>query len=117
MATIRREEHLEDESGQWEWAPQDGINGWGDPVEYLTWKAFPEKLFLTFYAMSRGRPNRVWPRVDGEEDVSVEVRSRVESLVEVRPTCRCCSIHTDPSYQPDQPLMKQLRLINLISHL
>jgi hypothetical protein len=88
---------------------QDGINGWGDPIEYLTWMVSPEKLFLTFYAMSHGWPNRVWPRVDDEEDMSVEVWSHVKSSVEARPACRCCSIHTDPSYQPDQLLMKQLR--------
>jgi hypothetical protein len=107
-ATIRREKHWENESGWWEWAHQDGVNGWGEPIEYLTWTASPEKLFLTFYVMSRGWPNRVWPRVDNEENVAVEVRSHVKSLIEAHPACRCCSIRTDPSYQPDQPFMKQL---------
>jgi hypothetical protein len=51
-ATINKEKHWEDNTGHFEWASQDGVNGWGDPIEYLTWKVSSEKLFLTFCAMS-----------------------------------------------------------------
>jgi hypothetical protein len=96
-AMIEREKHQEGEAGRWEWAPQDGVNGWGDPIEYLTWRAFSEKLFTTLHAMSRGWPNRVWPRTNENEDMPIEVQSHVKSSVEVRPACRCCHFRTDQS--------------------
>jgi hypothetical protein len=93
-AMMQREKGWEDETGHFEWVAEEGLNGWGDPAFYLQWTASPKKLFTTFYAMSRGWPDQVWPRaIDGvndeEEEVPMEVRSHVESSIAVHSTCRC----------------------------
>jgi hypothetical protein len=94
--TIERKRHLDDETGHWEWTPEDGNNGWGKPNQSLTWKASNEKLFDTFYAMYRGWPNHIWPRVEEEGDeVPIEVCSVVEDSVEQRSTCRFCLVQTN----------------------
>jgi hypothetical protein len=106
-ATIRREKHWEAESEQWESSRPDEVIGWGVPIDNLTWKASNEKLFNTFYAMSWGWPNRVWPKVDEGIDVSVEVKSNVEELVVLCAACRYCHIRTDVS--TNQSIIMQLR--------
>jgi hypothetical protein len=97
---MQKEKSWEDKTGRFEWIPEDGANGWGDPIEYLTWKALPEKLFNTFYAISRGWPDRVWPRVtdgviDEEVEVSVEVQTHIASSSAVCSACRCYSLQSD----------------------
>jgi hypothetical protein len=104
VAAIQKEKGWEDSTGCFEWVAEDGVNGWGDPAAYLKWTTSPEKLFNTFYAMSRGWPNRVWPRitegvVDEEVlDVPIEIQSHIEDSVAVRSACRCCYLRTDISY-------------------
>jgi hypothetical protein len=93
IAAIKKEKSWEDETGRFEWVPEDGMNRQGDPIEYLTWKASPEKLFNTFYAMSRGWPDHVWPRVnDKGVDVPVEIQSHIEGSSAVHSACRCLSL-------------------------
>jgi hypothetical protein len=95
VAAIQREKGWEDETGHYEWIAKDGLNGWGDPAAYLKWMASEEKLFTTFYAMSRGWPDHAWPRVtkdliDEEEmDVPIEVCSNAAGPSVLHSTCRC----------------------------
>jgi hypothetical protein len=86
--------------------------GWDVPEDdprHLGWQASDEKLVTTLYAISHGWPDRSWPSVEGGVEVSVEVRTNIEDLVEERSTCRCFCISTDLSFQPDQPFILQLR--------
>jgi hypothetical protein len=53
-AAVQIEKGWEDNTGHFEWIAEDGVNGWGEPAAYLKWTSTPEKLFNTFYAMSRG---------------------------------------------------------------
>jgi hypothetical protein len=62
------------------------------------------KLLTTARAVSRG-----WPSVEGGIEVSVEVRSNAEDLVQECTACRCSCIRTDLSFQPDQLFILQLR--------
>jgi hypothetical protein len=57
-------------------------DGWGDP-DHPWWVVSEEKLFMTFYAISRG-----WPNIAGGVEVSIEVHSDLEDSEEKRPTCR-----------------------------
>jgi hypothetical protein len=78
--------------------------GWDVPEDdpcRLVWQASDEKLVMTLYAISRGWPDRSWPSVEGEVEVSVEVHTNVEDIAEERTACRCFRIHTDLSFQPD----------------
>jgi hypothetical protein len=81
--------------------------GWDIPEDdprRLAWQASDAKLVMTTHAVSRG-----WPSIEGGIEVSVEVRSSVGDLAKERPACRCFCIHTDLSFQPDQPFILQLR--------
>jgi hypothetical protein len=92
---MQKEKGWEDSTGRFKWIAEDGLNGWGNPAAYLKWTASPEKLFNTFYAMSRGWPDCVRSRVtkgvvdDEEVDVSMEIQSHLEGSSAVHPTCRC----------------------------
>jgi hypothetical protein len=84
------ETYWEEESRRWEATAEEDAQGWGGVLgDETAWKSTPEKLFKTFYALSRGWPNRIWPRMN-VEDMPVEVQSQVESSPEARPACRCC---------------------------
>jgi hypothetical protein len=95
VAAMQREKGWEDSTGRFEWIAEDGLNGWGDPAKYLKWTASQEKLVTTFYAISCGWPDRIWPRVTAdlvdEEDVEVPVVfcSDAVGLSAMRSTCRC----------------------------
>jgi hypothetical protein len=101
VAAVQRERGWEDSTGCFEWIPEDGLNGWGDPAKYLKWTASPEKLVTTFFAMSRGWPDCIWPRVtngivDEEEvEVPVEVQSNTEGSSVMRTACRCYHLRSD----------------------
>jgi hypothetical protein len=102
VAAIQREKGWEDSTGRFEWIPEDGLNGWGDPAKYLKWTAALEKSVTTFFAMSCGWPDHIWPRVtDGivdkeEVEVPVEVRSNAEGSSVMCPACRCYHLRSDP---------------------
>jgi hypothetical protein len=85
--------------GCYEWIPEDRLNGWGDPAAYLKRTAPAERLFTTFYTMSRGWPHCVWPRftkdmVD-EEEVEVEVQLNIVGSSAVRSACRYYFFRSD----------------------
>jgi hypothetical protein len=66
------------------------------------------KLVTTLYACSHGWPDHSWSSMKEGVKVSVEVHSNVEGSEECA-TCRCLYIHTNLSFQPDQPFILQLR--------
>jgi hypothetical protein len=107
MAARKREAEWKEASETWETAPTNSVAGWdvleGDPHRG-DWQASEAKLFTTAHAISRR-----WPSVEGGVEVSVEVRSNVEDIVQERTACRCSCIRTDLSFQPDQPFILQLR--------
>jgi hypothetical protein len=94
-AAIQREKGWEDKTGRYEWIPEGGLNRWGVPAVYLKRVSSKERLFTTFYAMSRGWPHCVWPRttkdmIDDEEvEVPIEVRSDAVGSSGLRSACRC----------------------------
>jgi hypothetical protein len=93
-------------------APTNSNTGWDVPADdprCLAWQASDEKLVTTLYPLSHGWINHSWPSVEGGVEVSVEVHSNMEGLVEECTACRCLCIHTDLSFQPDQPFILQLR--------
>jgi hypothetical protein len=88
-------------------APTNSNSGWDIPEDdprRLAWQGSDTKLVMTMLAMSRG-----WPSVAGGVEVSVEVRSNAEDLVEECTACRCFCIRTDLFFQHDQPFILQLR--------
>jgi hypothetical protein len=84
-------------------APTNSDTGWDVPLDDPRrgdWSAPDAKLFSTVHAMS---PD--WPSVEGGVEVSVEVRSNAGEIAKERTACRCFHIHTDLSFQPDQPFI------------
>jgi hypothetical protein len=105
-AARKREEEWKEKEGLWETAPTNSDIGWDIPEDdprRLAWQGSDTKLVMTTHAMSRG-----WPSVAGGIEVSVEVCSNAEDLVEECTACRCFRIHTDLFFQPDQPFILQL---------
>jgi hypothetical protein len=102
----KQEAEWKETEGLWEMAPTNSNIGWDIPEDdprRLAWQAFDAKLVSTTHAMSHG-----WPSVEGGIEVSMEVRSNAGDLVEECTACRYFGIHTDLSFQPDQPFILQL---------
>jgi hypothetical protein len=97
---------MEETTDSWETAPTNSVIGWDVPEDDPRrgdWQASDSKLLMTVHAVSRG-----WPSVEGGIEVSVEVCSNAGNLAEECTTCRCSYIHTNLSFQPDQPFILQL---------
>jgi hypothetical protein len=82
----KREAKWKETSDSWETAPTNSVVGWDVPEDDPRgdWQASNTKLFMTVHAVSRG-----WPSVAGGVEVSVEVRSNAEDIVEECTACRC----------------------------
>jgi hypothetical protein len=105
-AARKREAEWKETSESWETAPTNSVVGWDVPEDDPRrgdWQASDTKLLTTVHAISHG-----WPSVEGGVEVSVEVCSNAEDIVEERTACRCFCIRTDLSFQPDQPFILQL---------
>jgi hypothetical protein len=104
-AARKREGECKEKEELWESAPTNSVVGWGvleDDPRRPDWQASDSKLSMTVHALSRG-----WPSVAGGIEVSVEVRSNAGDLAKECTACRCFCIHTDLSFQPDQPFILQ----------
>jgi hypothetical protein len=106
MVARKRESDWRSEAECWETASSNSNVGWDVPADdprRLGWQVSDDKQIATLHAVSSG-----WLSVEGGIEVSIEVRSSVGDLTEVRTACRCLCIHTDLSCQPDQPSILQL---------
>jgi hypothetical protein len=96
MAVRKREAEWKEASETWETAPTNSVVGWDVPEDNPCqgdWQASDAKLFLTAHAISNG-----WPSVEGGVEVSMEVCSNVEDMVQEHTACRCSCIRTDLSF-------------------
>jgi hypothetical protein len=106
-AARKWEAEWKETSESWETAPTNSVIGWDVPEDdprQGDWQASDTKLLTTVHAISHG-----WPSVEGGVEVSVEICSNTEDIVEEHTACRCFCIRTDLSFQPDQPFILQLR--------
>jgi hypothetical protein len=106
-AARKRESDWRSEAERWETASSNSNAGWDIPADdphHLGWQASNDKQIATLHAVSSG-----WTSVEGGIEVSIKVHSSVGDLAEARTTCRCLCIRTDPSFQPDQLSILQLR--------
>jgi hypothetical protein len=106
-AVQEREAEWKAKEGMWETALTNSDAGWDVPADdphHGDWSAPDAKLLSTMHAMSCG-----WPSVEGGTEALVEVRSNAGDIAKERTACRCFRIHTDLSFQPDQPFILQHR--------
>jgi hypothetical protein len=95
-AARKREAEWKEALETWETAPTNSVVGWDVPEDDPRrgdWQASDAKLFSTAHAISNG-----WPSVEGGVEVSVEVCSNAEDVVQERTACRCSCIRTDLSF-------------------
>jgi hypothetical protein len=84
--TRRKEVDWKEKEQVWVSAPTNSTSGgWEVNLDDQWWVASDEKLFTTFYAMSRG----IWPSVEGGVEVVIDVHSVLEGPVDKEcSTCR-----------------------------